>query len=135
MSDILQSGGRASEPLVVWYNTYCPVCRTGIDRQRSRLLRAVKAGKVEFRNINLEPEALESYGIKIEEVRRLLHGMDTKGQVYVGIDCAIEIWRRTPGETWIARLLELSTVHKVAQWSYDRFAGRLYAWNCRKGHW
>ena len=122
-------------PLVVWYNTYCPVCRTGIDRQRNRLLQAVKAGSIEFRNINLEPEALARLGIGVEAIRRRLHGMDERGQVYIGIDCAIEIWRRTPGEGWIARLLEASLIHRMAEWSYDRFADGLYAWNRRRGHW
>lgn len=49
--------------LVVWYNTRCPVCDAGIDRQRSKLLAAVKAGLIEFRDINLEPEALRRYGV------------------------------------------------------------------------
>ena len=122
-------------PFVVWYNTHCPVCRTGIDRQRNRLLRAVKAGTIEFRNINLEPEALTNFGIDIEAVRRRLHGMDEKGRLFIGIDCAIEIWRRTPGEAWIARLLETSMIHQLAQWTYNCFADHLYAWNRRKGHW
>lgn len=122
-------------PLVVWYNTYCPVCRTGIDRQRNRLLRAVKAGTIEFRNINLEPDALAAHGIGIEAVRRRLYGMDETGRVYEGIDCAIEIWRRTPGEAWIAGLLETNLLHPLSRWAYDRFADRLYAWNRRKGHW
>lgn len=103
-------------PFVVWYNTYCPVCRTGIDRQRNRLLRAVKAGTIEFRNINLEPDALAAHGADVEAVRRRLYGMDGTGRVYVGIDCAIEIWRRTPGEAWIARLLETSLLHPLSRW-------------------
>lgn len=122
-------------PLVVWYNTHCPVCRVGIDRQRNRLLRAVDAGAIEFRDINLEPEALGHLGIGIEEVRRRLHGMDTQGRLHVGADCAIEIWRRTPGEAWIARLLDAPVIHGLARWGYDRFADRLYAWNRRKGRW
>jgi predicted DCC family thiol-disulfide oxidoreductase YuxK len=122
-------------PLVVWYNTHCPVCRIGIDRQRNRLARAVNAGAIEFRNINLEPDALAHLGIDIEDVRRRLHGMDSQGRLYIGVDCAIEIWRRTPGEAWIARLLDGRMTHWLAQWTYDRFADRLYAWNRRKGHW
>ena len=122
-------------PFVVWYNTYCRVCRTGIDRQRNRLLRAVKTGAIEFRDINLEPEVLAAHGIGVEAVRRRLYGMDETGRLHAGIDCAIEIWRRTPGEAWIARLLETSLLHPLSRWAYDRFADRLYAWNRRKGHW
>lgn len=49
--------------LVVWYNTKCPVCDGGINWQRNRLVRAARAGAIEFRDINLrqkmEYEALE----------------------------------------------------------------------------
>jgi predicted DCC family thiol-disulfide oxidoreductase YuxK len=125
----------ASSPLVVWYNTHCPVCRIGIDRQRNRLVRAVNAGAIEFRNINLEPEELAHLGIGVEDVRRRLHGMDRAGRLHIGVDCAIEIWRRSPGEAWIARILESRLIHPLAQWAYDRFADQLYAWNRRRGHW
>lgn len=125
----------ALSPLVVWYNTHCPVCRTGIDWQRNKLARAVRDGAIEFRNINLEPDALAHLGIGIEDVRRRLHGTDGPGQIHIGIDCAIEVWRRTPGEIWIARLFASPPIHPLARWSYDRFADWLYAWNRRKGHW
>lgn len=125
----------APSPFIVWYNTHCPVCRVGIDRQRNRLVRAVDAGTIAFRDINLEPDALASLGIGIEDVRRRLHGRDGPGQLYIGADCAIEIWRRTPGEAWMARLLGNRAIRPLARWAYDRFADRLYAWNRRKGHW
>src|SRR6267142_2011589 len=48
--------------LTVWYNTRCPVCDAGIDRQRNKLLAAVKAGTIAFRDINLAPDALAAHG-------------------------------------------------------------------------
>ena len=48
--------------LVVWYNTRCPVCDAGIDWQRNKLLAAVRAGHISFKDINEEPDALASYG-------------------------------------------------------------------------
>jgi predicted DCC family thiol-disulfide oxidoreductase YuxK len=121
--------------LTVWYNTKCPVCNAGIDRQRNRLLRAVRAGDVEFRDINLEPGALARFGADLEAVRRRLHGVDAAGRLHVGADCAIEIWRRTPGDRWLGRLLGLPVFRPVARFAYDRFADWLYGWNRRKGHW
>jgi predicted DCC family thiol-disulfide oxidoreductase YuxK len=67
--------------LVVWYNTKCPVCDGGINWQRNRLVRAARAGAIEFRNINLEPEALARFGAGIEEVRRRLHAVDAEGRL------------------------------------------------------
>jgi predicted DCC family thiol-disulfide oxidoreductase YuxK len=121
--------------LVVWYNTKCPVCDRGIDWQRSRLVRAARAGAIEFRDINVEPEALSRFGAGIEDVRRRLHGVDADGRLFVGADCAIEVWRRTPGDAWLARLIDLPVIRSLSRFSYDRFADLLYGWNRRKNHW
>jgi len=47
--------------LTVWYNTRCPVCNAGIDAQRNKLIAAVRAGDIEFRDIDNEPGALAFY--------------------------------------------------------------------------
>lgn len=121
--------------LTVWYNTKCPVCNAGIDRQRNRLLRAVRAGAIEFRDINLEPDALARFGAGIEDVRRSLHGVDAEGRLHAGADCAIAIWRRTPGQVWLGRLAALPGARQFARLAYEILADKLYAWNRRKGHW
>ena len=61
-----------SPRLTVYYNTKCPVCNAGIDWQRNRLVQAARAGIIEFRDINLEPDALGRYGAGLEDVRRRL---------------------------------------------------------------
>jgi predicted DCC family thiol-disulfide oxidoreductase YuxK len=124
-----------SPKLTVWYNTKCPVCNGGIVWQKSRLVRAARSCAIEFRDINLEPDALARFGASVEDVRRRLHGLDADGRLYVGIDCAIAIWLRTPGDAWIGRLLGLPGLRQVARLGYDRFADLLYAWNRRKRHW
>ena len=78
-----------SPQLTVWYNTKCPVCNTGIDWQRSRLVRAARAGTIEFRDINLEPDALSRFGAGLEDIRRRLHAVDAEGRLHVGADCAL----------------------------------------------
>jgi predicted DCC family thiol-disulfide oxidoreductase YuxK len=121
--------------LTVWYNTKCPVCNAGIDWQRNRLVRAARAGAIEFRDINLEPDALACFGAGVEDVRRRLHGVDAEGRLHVGADCAIAIWLRTPGDAWLGRISELPLTRQIARFVYDRLADLLYAWNRRKGHW
>lgn len=121
--------------LTVWYNTRCPVCDAGISRQRTKLIAAVQAGSIEFRDINLEPEALAAYGASLEDIRRRLHATDAGGRLLVGADVAIAIWRLTPGERWLAALAGNRLVRPVTRFVYDRFADRLYARNRRKGRW
>jgi predicted DCC family thiol-disulfide oxidoreductase YuxK len=124
-----------SSQLTVWYNTKCPVCKTGIEWQRGRLQRAARAGVIAFRDINLEPDALARFGAGIEDIRRRLHAVDADGHLYVGADCAIAIWLATPGQAWLGRLFGLRAIRPVTRVAYDRFADLLYAWNRRKGRW
>ncbi|WP_176479081.1 DCC1-like thiol-disulfide oxidoreductase family protein [Mesorhizobium sp. WSM3860] len=124
------------EPLLtVWYNTRCPVCDAGINRQKRRLIEAVKSGRVEFRDINFEPRALSAFGASLEDIRRRLHATDAEGKLLVGADVAIAVWRLTPGEGWLATLFGNPVVLPLTRFAYDRFADLLYAWNRRKGRW
>ena len=122
-------------PLTVWYNTRCPVCDAGINRQRNRLLDAVRSGAVVFHDINLEPEALAAHGATLDDVRRRLHATDGDGQLIVGADVAIAVWHVTPGERWLATLFGNPLALPLTRFVYDRFADLLFAWNRRKGHW
>ncbi|ESZ45269.1 MULTISPECIES: DCC1-like thiol-disulfide oxidoreductase family protein [unclassified Mesorhizobium] len=121
--------------LTVWYNTRCPVCDGGITRQKRRLIEAIKAGRIEFRDINLEPAALSGYGASLEDIRRRLHATDAEGRLLVGADVAVAVWRATPGEGWLATLFGNPVALPLTRWAYDRFADLLYAWNRRKARW
>ena len=121
--------------LVVWYNTRCPVCDAGIDWQRNKLLAAVRAGSISFRDINDEPDALAAYGASLDDVRRRLHATDEDGKLIIGADVVIAIWRITPGEAWLATLFGNPVILPVTRLVYDRFADALFAWNKWKGHW
>src|SRR5262245_32417626 len=125
----------AGPRLVVWYNTRCPVCDAGIDRQRNKLLAAVQAGRISFRDINEQPDALAAHGAPLDDVRRRLHATDEVGRLIVGADVAIAVWRLTPGESWLAGLAGNPVVRPVTRFVYDRFADLLFAWNRRKGRW
>jgi predicted DCC family thiol-disulfide oxidoreductase YuxK len=124
-----------SPHLTVWYNTKCPVCDAGIDWQRNKLLAAVRAGTLEFRDINEAPDALAAYGAGIDDIRRRLHATDEEGRLVVGADVAIALWRLTPGEGWLATLLGNPVTLPVTRLVYDRFADLLFAWNKRNGRW
>ncbi|ESX09896.1 DCC1-like thiol-disulfide oxidoreductase family protein [Mesorhizobium sp. M0761] len=121
--------------LTVWYNTRCPVCDGGITRQKRRLIEAIKAGRIEFRDINLEPAALSGYSASLEDIRRRLHATDAEGRLLVGADVAVAVWRATPGEGWLATLFGNPVALPLTRLAYDRFADLLYAWNRRKGRW
>jgi predicted DCC family thiol-disulfide oxidoreductase YuxK len=125
----------SAQHLTVWYNTRCPVCNGGIDRQRNKLLAAVRAGNVEFKDINEQPDALARYGATLDDIRRRLHATNEAGRLIVGADVAVELWRLTPGEGWLATLFGNRVTLPITRFFYDRFADFLFAWNRRKGRW
>ena len=104
--------------LTVWYNTRCPVCNGGIDWQRNKLLAAVRAGRILFKDINEQPDALASYGASLDDVRRRLHATDETGRLIVGADVAVAIWRVTKGEGEHSLINQRNTRFGVG----DRFA-------------
>jgi predicted DCC family thiol-disulfide oxidoreductase YuxK len=125
----------SSPRLTVWYNTRCPVCNGGIDWQRNKLLNAVRAGHIAFKDINQQPDALAAHGVSVDDVRRRLHATDEAGRLIVGADVALAVWRITPGEGWLASLFGNPVVRPVTRFAYDRFADMLFAWNKRQGRW
>jgi predicted DCC family thiol-disulfide oxidoreductase YuxK len=120
--------------LTVYYNTKCPVCDAGISSQRGRLLDLVRRGVVEFREINLEPEALVAFGVSAEDVRKWLHAVD-EGRLISRADVAIALWRLTPGQGWLALLLGNPVSLPMTRLGYNLLAEVLYRWNKRRGHW
>jgi predicted DCC family thiol-disulfide oxidoreductase YuxK len=120
--------------LTVFYNTKCPVCDAGISVQRNRLRDLVQRGKVVFRDINMEPEALAPFGITAEDVRKWLHGVDD-GRLITRADVAIALWRLTPGQRWLALLLGNPIAIPFTRLGYNLLAEVLYRWNKRRGHW
>jgi predicted DCC family thiol-disulfide oxidoreductase YuxK len=115
--------------------TRCPICNGGIDWQRNKLAAAVRVGRIVFKNINEQPEALAAYGASLDDVRRRLHATDEDGKLIVGADVAIAIWRVTRGQAWLATLFGNPVILPVTRFAYDRFADMLFAWNKWKGHW
>src|SRR6202008_4757219 len=100
-----------------------------IGCQRNKLLTAVRAGRLSFKDINLEPDALASYGASLDDVRRGLHATDEAGRLIVGSDVAIAILLITPGEGSISTLVGNRLALPLTRFFYDRFADLLFAWN------
>ena len=102
-------------------------------RQKRRLIEAVKAGRIAFRDINFEPEALAGYGASLEDVRRRLRATDAAGRLLVGADVADCRLAGDTGEGWLATLFGNPVALPLTRFAYDRFADLLYAWNRAQG--
>ncbi len=121
--------------LTIYYNTKCPVCDAGVSWQRDKLRKAARAGRIDFRDINLEPDALARFGARVDDIRRRLHALDEDGRLLVGADVVLAVWRLTPGEAWLARIFGAPGLLQATRLTYDRFADLLWLWNKRAGRW
>jgi len=120
--------------LKVYYNSACPVCDAGIKGQRSRMSDCGGA-EVEWVDIHCNADAVTEIGAEREFVRERLHVVDEKGQVNVGADAFAVLWRHTPRQAWLSRLVRLPVVAPLVRGLYNVFAACLYSWNRARKRW
>ena len=121
----------------LYYNSACPVCRSGIEQQRAKMDEMLPAGSdtIAWCDIAQTPEAAAEVDRSVDQIRHSLHMVDGEGRLLVGADVAIAIWKITPGRRWLGWLVGLPGIRQIARWGYNRFADRLFAWNKRQGRW
>jgi len=117
----------------VYYNSACPVCDAGIKGQRKRM--EACSMQVEWIDIHKDAAAVGEIGAEREFVRKRLHVVDERGEIRVGAEAFESLWRHTPGQQSLARILRLPILRVMARWLYNGFAAGLYAWNRIRGKW
>lgn len=98
----------------------------------------VKAGRLEFRDINDEPFRLADFGSSLDDIRKRLHALERHSdseRLLIGADVVIALWRRTSGQGGLAKLFGNPITRPITRLGYNMFAEVLFAWNKRRGHW
>lgn len=117
----------------VFYNSACPVCKAGVESQRADMQAC--GIDVEWIDVHAQPDAVDQVGASLEDVRERLYVRDEHGNVRIGADAFSELWRRTPGQRWLAGIAQAPLLRPLWHRLYNVFARQLYRWNRRKGHW
>lgn len=121
-----------TEPTIkVYFNSACPVCNAGIESQKQKMASC----PARFEDVHLDNDLAKDVDADLEFVRERLHVIDERGELQVGLDAFIAIWRNTPGEAWKARAAGLPGLRQILRVAYNLFARRLYNWNRRRRHW
>ena len=80
---------------------------------------------------------VSTYHLKMPDIDIYMHSIDSKGNVYQGIDTLVEIFKRLPKYKILAMLLQLAPLKIIAKIIYHVFAvyirPRLPKRNCTKG--
>ncbi|MES2670405.1 MAG: DUF393 domain-containing protein [Pseudomonadota bacterium] len=118
-------------PVAVYFNSACPVCRTGVEWQQGQ----ASSCEIEWIDVHAMPEAIADVGAGLEDVRERLHVRDAEGRVLVGADAVAFVMGTRPGQRVLGRLSALPWVRPLMRWGYNEFARILYRWNRDKGRW
>lgn len=115
----------------VIYNSACPVCNAGIESQKKK--RPICG--VEWQDVHLDHELAKHTCANLEFVRERLHVIDEHGDLQIGLNAFIAIWRNTETEQWKAKFCTLPIIHPTLSGLYNLFARQLYLWDKRNNHW
>ncbi|MBK8815699.1 MAG: DUF393 domain-containing protein [Methylococcaceae bacterium] len=117
--------------LKVYYNSACPVCKAGIEGQMEKESRC----EIQWNDIHQKNAFVSELNSDLESVRERLHVIDENGQIQIGFDAFLTIWRHSPNQSWISKLLSLPVIKQVCHVVYNLFAAALYKWNTSNKHW
>lgn len=115
----------------VYYNSACPVCKAGIEGQMGK----DASCEIQWADVHANNELVSEVNANLEFVRERLHVVDEKGNLQVGFEAFLTIWRNSPTERWKARVFGFPVVKQLCIIAYNLFAAALYKWNRSKRHW
>ena len=113
-----KTAAAAQPTLTTFYDGACPYCRPEIEHYKRLGRRAGK--RLAWCDVSRHPDALALFGIDGEAAQRRLHVLDQRGTLHDGIDAFAALWAELPSYRWLAQLVELPVVHRLAATFYDR---------------
>jgi predicted DCC family thiol-disulfide oxidoreductase YuxK len=119
------------ERLNVYFNGACPVCKAGINSQKSKSTACV----IEWKDVHQENNLADEINKDLSTVRKYLHVTDSEAKQHIGINAFILLWKNSPKERWKAKLFSLPIITQFAQLGYYIFANILYCWNKSVKNW
>lgn len=115
----------------VYYNSACPICKAGIEGQMDKN----SVCEIQWNDVHKNNAAVSEVSSDLEFVRERLHVVDENGNLQVGFDAFLAIWRNSPTETWKSKLFGFPVIKQLCRVAYNLFAAALYKWNKAKKHW
>jgi len=102
----------------VFYDGQCGLCSKEINYYR----KIAPAGVFDWLDITSSNEALNIAGVSLSEGLRVLHVIDQKEQLHVGVDAFILIWSQLKYWKVLGRFVALPGINQFASLIYRRFA-------------
>lgn len=113
--------------ITVFYDGLCGLCSREIAYYRRLSPRA----PIAWHDIARDPAPLEARGISQADGLYFLHAEDASGQMHIGLDAFVLIWRQLAGWRLLAAFVRLPGMHGTADRLYRWFAAYRFK---RLGH-
>lgn len=104
--------------ITVFYDGKCGLCSKEINHYR----KIAPEGVFVWQDITESAEDLQREGISLSEGLKLLHARESNGQMHLGVDAFILIWRQLKGWRVLAFLVGLPIIRQIANAAYQSFA-------------
>ena len=104
--------------ITVFYDGKCGLCSKEINHYR----KIAPDGIFIWQDITESACELNKEGITLFEGLKLLHAKDNRGQMHIGVDAFILIWKQLKRWRLLAFLVGLPIIRQIANTAYSAFA-------------
>lgn len=104
--------------ITVFYDGKCGLCSKEINHYRQ----IAPIGIFDWRDITESADKLRQEGVSLSEGLKLLHARDSNGQMHVGVDAFILIWKQLKRWRVLAVLVGLPVIRQIVNAAYRVFA-------------
>ena len=102
----------------VFYDGKCSLCSNEINYYR----RIAPSGIFDWQDITLLNSNFIKTGIKTSDALKMLHVIDNKNILHIGVDAFIVIWNNLSYWRIIARVVSMPIIRQIANITYRLFA-------------
>ncbi len=107
-----------AEMITVFYDGKCGLCSKEINHYRT----IAPSGAFDWQDITESMAGLEQEGVSLADGLRRLHARDAAGELHVGVDAFILMWRQLKRWRVLAVLVALPGIRQIAAFTYEHFA-------------
>lgn len=102
----------------VYYDGKCGLCSKEINYYKT----IAPDGVFDWQDITQSDQALQKHNIRLSDALRRLHAQDEHGNLHIGADAFILIWRNMPYWRPLGWFAALPIVRPIASLAYNKFA-------------
>lgn len=104
--------------ITVFYDGKCGLCSKEINHYRL----IAPAGIFDWQDITQSHDKLTASGVSLVDALRRIHVRNVDGQLLIGVDAFILLWKQLARWRWLALLVSLPIIKQCARVVYDQFA-------------